>query len=199
MSSFQFNDSEDFASKRLSIQSSKLSQAHEKYIRRLETKSLKENTLQDKGLKRLITRRKQIQELDTDEKNYVALIDKLRFGIPTSYIRNHDELTKDEIFHILMDPKKCKHHHEPCHHHHHDSSSSILDSSRSDSSQSLDGEPVENIEMKSVNRFVIYPDSTFYNIWIVIKTIFCCTTAFLYPYCTAFGGISYDFKDPLWV
>jgi hypothetical protein len=127
----------------------------------------------------------------------VALIDRLRFGIPTSYIRNHDELTKDEIVRYLMDPKNCKHQGEPGHHHHDSSSSSILDTT--ESALSLDGDPVEKIEMKVVNRFVIYPDSTFYNIWIVIKTIFCCTTAFLYPYCTAFGGISYDFKDPLWI
>ena len=66
MSSFQFNDSEasgpglDIISH---IASNKVlfnNASHEKYIQSLQRKTLKENTLQDQGLKRLMTKRKQI-------------------------------------------------------------------------------------------------------------------------------------------
>lgn len=122
----------------------------------------------------------------------------MRFGIPATSILNHDKLSKEEICQLLTEPKKCKHHLDPDHVHNHlnsDSSSVIMSS---ESSLSID-EPNTQVETKTMNKYVIYPDSTFYNVWIVIKTIFCCTTAFLYPYCTAFGGISYKWNDPLWI
>ena len=47
--------------------------------------------------------------------------------------------------------------------------------------------------------FIIYPHSRFYKIWTVIVMIFCLTTAVIYPFCTAFGGIPYIWSDPIWL
>ena len=39
----------------------------------------------------------------------------------------------------------------------------------------------------------------FYKIWTFVVMFFCLTTAVIYPYCTAFGGIPYQWNNPIWL
>ena len=47
--------------------------------------------------------------------------------------------------------------------------------------------------------FIIYPHDKFYKIWTVVVMANCLTTAVIYPYCTAFGGIPYIWNNPIWL
>ena len=47
--------------------------------------------------------------------------------------------------------------------------------------------------------FIIYPETRLYKVWTFFVIFNCLTTAVIYPYCAAFGGVPYNWKDPIWI
>lgn len=82
-----------------------------------------------------------------------------------------------------------------------ESMSQVTGSEDSSSEGEEANEKVEHVQRKSwmQKTFIIYPNSRFKKLWGMVVILNCLTTAIIYPYCTAYGGVPYNWNDPIWI